>query len=59
MSGARYLSLCAGIKRATRLSLPATYAVPRHHYRFGINQAGKWREILNTDSMHYHDSNAR
>ena len=32
--------------------------VPRHHYRFGINQAGKWREILNTDSMHYHGSNA-
>ena len=25
---------------------------------FGINQAGKWREILNTDSMHYHGSNA-
>ena len=32
--------------------------VPRHDYRFGINQPGKWREILNTDSMHYHGSNA-
>ncbi|CQR79145.1 1,4-alpha-glucan branching enzyme [Enterobacter hormaechei] len=32
--------------------------VPREHYRFGINQPGKWREILNTDSMHYHGSNA-
>ena len=31
--------------------------VPRHGYRFGINQPGKWREILNTDSMHYHGSN--
>ncbi len=25
--------------------------VPRHDYRFGINQPGKWREILNTDSV--------
>ncbi|WP_032355222.1 alpha amylase C-terminal domain-containing protein, partial [Shigella flexneri] len=32
--------------------------VPRHDYRFGINQPGKWREILNTDSIHYHGSNA-
>ncbi len=32
--------------------------VPREHYRFGINQPGKWREILNTDSKHYHGSNA-
>ncbi|ENX2007280.1 1,4-alpha-glucan branching enzyme [Salmonella enterica] len=31
--------------------------VPRHDYRFGINQPGRWREILNTDSMHYHGSN--
>ncbi|MEA7604817.1 alpha amylase C-terminal domain-containing protein, partial [Salmonella enterica subsp. enterica serovar Agona] len=31
--------------------------VPRHDYRFGINQPGRWREILNTDSMHYHASN--
>ncbi|MNL62145.1 1,4-alpha-glucan branching enzyme GlgB [compost metagenome] len=32
--------------------------VPRQHYRFGINQPGRWREILNTDSSHYHGSNA-
>jgi 1,4-alpha-glucan branching enzyme len=32
--------------------------VPRHNYRFGINQPGKWREALNTDSVHYHGSNA-
>ncbi|WP_217349562.1 alpha amylase C-terminal domain-containing protein, partial [Herbaspirillum sp. VT-16-41] len=32
--------------------------VPRHNYRFGINQPGRWREELNTDSMHYHGSNA-
>lgn len=31
--------------------------VPRHDYRFGINQPGRWCEILNTDSMHYHGSN--
>ena len=31
--------------------------VPRHGYRFGVNQPGKWREVLNTDSMHYHGSN--
>ncbi|MEH9405478.1 MULTISPECIES: 1,4-alpha-glucan branching enzyme [unclassified Klebsiella] len=31
--------------------------VPRHDYRFGINQPGRWREALNTDSMHYHGSN--
>ncbi len=31
--------------------------VPRHGYRFGINQPGRWREELNTDSMHYHGSN--
>jgi 1,4-alpha-glucan branching enzyme len=28
------------------------------NYRFGINQPGRWREELNTDSMHYHGSNA-
>ncbi|SPW19361.1 1,4-alpha-glucan branching enzyme GlgB [Cronobacter sakazakii] len=32
--------------------------VVRHNYRFGINQPGEWREILNTDSQHYHGSNA-
>ncbi|VFS92776.1 1,4-alpha-glucan branching enzyme GlgB [Raoultella planticola] len=31
--------------------------VPRHGYRFGVNQPGRWREELNTDSMHYHGSN--
>ena len=31
--------------------------VPRHDYRFGINQPGAWREIINTDSAHYHGSN--
>lgn len=31
--------------------------VPRHHYRFGITQPGRWREILNTDSDYYHGSN--
>lgn len=32
--------------------------VPRQDYRFGINQPGRWREVLNTDSAHYHGSNA-
>ncbi|NDJ55980.1 1,4-alpha-glucan branching enzyme [Enterobacteriaceae bacterium 4M9] len=32
--------------------------VPRYEYRFGINQPGRWREIVNTDSGHYHGSNA-
>jgi 1,4-alpha-glucan branching enzyme len=31
--------------------------VPRYNYRFGINQPGGWREIINTDSTHYHGSN--
>ncbi len=31
--------------------------VPRQGYRIGINQPGRWREILNTDSWHYHGSN--
>ncbi|AUX71231.1 1,4-alpha-glucan branching enzyme [Erwinia pyrifoliae] len=31
--------------------------VPRHGYRFGVSQAGRWREVLNTDSGHYHGSN--
>ncbi len=31
--------------------------VPRHHYRIGISRAGEYREILNTDSHHYHGSN--
>ena len=25
--------------------------------KIGINQPGRWREALNTDSMHYHGSN--
>lgn len=32
--------------------------VPRYQYRFGINQPGSWREVLNTDSMYYHGSNS-
>lgn len=32
--------------------------LPRYDYRFGINQPGRWREELNSDSMHYHGSNA-
>ncbi|MFH8135886.1 1,4-alpha-glucan branching enzyme [Pantoea osteomyelitidis] len=31
--------------------------VPREHYRFGVNQAGGWREIVNTDQHDYHGSN--
>ena len=31
--------------------------VPRYGYRIGVNQPGLWREILNTDSRHYHGSN--
>ncbi|EKF62024.1 1,4-alpha-glucan-branching enzyme, partial [Serratia plymuthica A30] len=29
----------------------------RHHYRIGISRPGEYREILNTDSHHYHGSN--
>ncbi len=32
--------------------------VPRHQYRVGINQPGRWREVINTDSMYYHGSNS-
>ncbi|KAA8996412.1 1,4-alpha-glucan branching enzyme [Affinibrenneria salicis] len=31
--------------------------VPRYGYRIGINQPGRWREIINTDSCHYHGGN--
>lgn len=31
--------------------------VPRQGYRIGINQPGRWCEIINTDSWHYHGSN--
>ena len=31
--------------------------VPRYNYRFGINQPGGWREILNSDSEYYRGSN--
>ena len=31
--------------------------VPRHDYRIGVNVAGKYEEILNTDSMYYQGSN--
>ncbi|HCW99933.1 MAG TPA: 1,4-alpha-glucan branching enzyme, partial [Pantoea sp.] len=33
--------------------------VPRHNYRFGVNQAGNWREVLNTDQHSYHGSDTR
>ncbi len=33
--------------------------VPRHHYRFGVNQAGRWREVINTDQHNYHGSDTR
>lgn len=26
-------------------------------YRFGVNQLGLWREVLNTDSLNYHGGN--
>ncbi len=32
--------------------------VPRYRYRIGLSRAGDYREILNTDSHHYHGSNA-
>ena len=32
--------------------------VLREHYRFGVTGAGSWKEVLNTDSEHYHGSNA-
>ncbi|MDR3415317.1 MAG: 1,4-alpha-glucan branching protein GlgB [Nevskia sp.] len=31
--------------------------VPRHHYRVGVPQGGRWRELLNTDAGHYAGSN--
>ncbi|VTX69172.1 1,4-alpha-glucan branching protein GlgB [Haemophilus haemolyticus] len=31
--------------------------VPRHNYRIGVNIAGTYEEILNTDSMYYQGSN--
>jgi len=31
--------------------------VPRHGYRIGVPQAGRWREIANTDSRFYGGSN--
>ncbi len=31
--------------------------VPRHNYRIGVNVAGTYEEILNTDSMYYQGSN--
>jgi 1,4-alpha-glucan branching enzyme len=32
--------------------------VPRHGYRIGVPRAGRWREIINTDSALYGGSNA-
>jgi 1,4-alpha-glucan branching enzyme len=31
--------------------------VPRSHYRLGVSRQGSWREILNSDSVHYGGSN--
>ena len=31
--------------------------VPRHDYSIGVNIAGEYEEILNTDSMYYQGSN--
>ena len=31
--------------------------MPRHNYRIGVNVAGTYEEILNTDSMYYQGSN--
>ncbi len=31
--------------------------VPRYGYRFGVAQAGRWHEVLNTDSGYYQGSN--
>ncbi|KJV49163.1 glycogen branching protein [Pantoea sp. BL1] len=33
--------------------------VTRHDYRFGVNQQGGWREVLNTDQQDYHGSDTR
>jgi 1,4-alpha-glucan branching enzyme len=33
--------------------------VTRPGYRFGVNQAGNWREVLNTDQHEYHGSDVR
>ena len=33
--------------------------VTRQDYRFGVNQAGGWREVLNTDQHDYHGSDVR
>ncbi|WP_182056473.1 1,4-alpha-glucan branching enzyme [Pantoea sp. ME81] len=33
--------------------------VVRHDYRFGVNQQGGWREVLNTDQQDYHGSDVR
>ncbi|KJV29366.1 1,4-alpha-glucan branching enzyme [Pantoea sp. SM3] len=33
--------------------------VARHDYRFGVNQQGGWREVLNTDQQDYHGSDVR
>ena len=33
--------------------------VARHDYRFGVNQQGGWREVMNTDQHDYHGSDTR
>ena len=32
--------------------------VPRPHYKIGMPQAGRWREVLNSDASIYGGSNA-
>ena len=31
--------------------------VPRYHYRIGVPQGGRYREVFNSDSEHYGGSN--
>ncbi|MGC7560450.1 1,4-alpha-glucan branching protein GlgB [Pasteurella sp. PK-2025] len=45
-------------KKGERIIVASNFTpVPRHDYRFGVNQAGKYVEILNTDSAFYQGSN--
>ncbi|HQN12628.1 MAG TPA: 1,4-alpha-glucan branching protein GlgB [Quisquiliibacterium sp.] len=46
---ARDGSVCAVVVNCT--------PVPRHGYRLGLPRAGRWREVLNSDSEHYGGSN--
>ena len=58
IASAQCLSLFVATKAGNEIIVASNFTpVPRHEYRFGINQPGRWREELNTDSMHYHGSN--